>query len=81
MGQDSPSFGQWLGTILAEKRMGAGELHQRSRVTRAAIYNYLSGKRVPDEGSLQKIADALLVEVDEIPGVERRRVGRPPSST
>lgn len=80
MNDASPSFSQWLGAALNERRMGAGEIHERTRISRAAIYNYLNGKRVPDEDSLHKIADALSVQVGEIPGVERRRVGRPPTS-
>jgi transcriptional regulator with XRE-family HTH domain len=75
--QKANVFGRWLGSTLRASRMSASELNQRAKISRAAVYHYLSGKRLPDDDSLGRIVKALGVEGSVIPVFERRKVGRP----
>jgi predicted transcriptional regulator len=73
---DNP-FGEWLQTTLDEKRLSVGEFYQRALISRAAVYHYLSGRRVPDQSVLTRIASALGVDENELPPVTLKKVGRP----
>lgn len=69
-------FGEWLKAILKDKRLSGGEFSQRSKISRAAVYFYLDGKRIPDEETLGKIVSALGVTPESVPVFERKPIGR-----
>lgn len=74
-------FGEWLQSTLTEKRIGVGEFHQRAKISRAAVYHYLNGKRVPDSAVLARIAAVLGISASDMPAVIPRKIGRPLRST
>lgn len=78
--QESNVFGNWLGATLSANRLTAIELQQRARISRSAVYHYISGKRLPDDASLGRIVKALGIDDSAVPVFERRKVGRPSHS-
>lgn len=69
-------FGEWFKATLKEKRLSGGEFSQRSKISRAAVYFYLDGKRIPDEATLGKIVVALGVAPESVPAFQRKPIGR-----
>lgn len=69
-------FGEWLKAKMTEKNMGAGEFHQRARISRSALYFYLTGERTPDQDTVRLIVNALGVPVESVPAFERKKTGR-----
>ena len=61
------TFSTWFKQQLAKKDMSAGEFAERARISRAASYFYVQGKRVPNQATLVKIASALEVPVASVP--------------
>ncbi len=70
-------FSRWFARILSDKRMTASELADRARMSKASLYFYLSGARIPDQDSVLKLCAALRVDPSTVPEFERRKVGQP----
>lgn len=70
-------FGTWLSAAMEESRMSAGDLYQRALISRAAVYHYINGTRVPDEACAGRIASALGIPIEQVPVYERKKPGRP----
>ena len=78
MKEESPkTFGEWLQITLHNKRMTGAEFGVRAKLSKSAVYYYLSDKRVPDDSALEQIAQALKLNVEQIPPFEKRKPGRP----
>lgn len=69
-------FGEWFKATLKAKRLSGGEFSQRSKISRAAVYFYMDGTRVPDMETVGRIVSALGVSPESVPAFERKPVGR-----
>jgi len=70
-------FAAWLKQTLRETRLTGAELAERSRVSKASMYFYLDGSRIPGPEAVQKICEALHVPLEGLPTFTRRPVGVP----
>lgn len=71
------TFADWLAKMLSDKRLSVGEFHQKAKISRAGVYHYLRGERIPDQAALTRIAGALSLTVEELPTVIPKKAGRP----
>ena len=70
-------FADWFREALKKSRLSGTELAERSRVSKASMYFYLDGSRIPGPGAVQKICEALHVPLESLPTITRRPVGVP----
>jgi transcriptional regulator with XRE-family HTH domain len=74
---DQLIFAQWLKETLRKSRLTGAELSERADVSKAAMYFYLDGSRIPGPAAVQKISAALRIPVESVPAFQRRAVGKP----
>ena len=74
---DQLVFATWLKEALRKSRLTGAELAERADVSKAAVYFYLDGSRLPGPDAVQKICAALHLDSNTVPMFERREVGRP----
>ena len=60
------TFGENLDYMLKERQMTRGELAEKSGLTKAAISNYILGKRMPTLEAALAIAYALDCSMDDL---------------
>jgi transcriptional regulator with XRE-family HTH domain len=70
-------FANWFRNTLDDKRLTAGEVAERARLSKASCYFYLSGTRLPDPDSIAKLCTALRVDPATVPQFTPKPVGRP----
>jgi len=70
-------FAAWLQQRLKDRRLTGAELAERADVSKAAMYFYLDGSRIPGPEAVQKICGALHLDQSTVPAFQRRAVGRP----
>lgn len=71
-------FGKRLATLRKQKELSQYELADRLGFSRGQIANYEQGKREPDYGTLEKIADFFEVTTDYLLG--RTDIPSPPDT-
>ena len=62
----SESFGVWLQYQLDRREWSQSDLSARSGLSTGLISNYINGVRHPSPQSVDRIADALMIDVDEV---------------
>lgn len=70
------TIGQWLKQQMTKAGLTPNELAQRSKVSRAAVYFYLDGKRLPSLKYLQMLCEAMGVDPANAPKFEPKPEGR-----
>jgi Helix-turn-helix domain len=70
-------FANFFRNTLDRKRLTAGEVAERARLSKASCYFYLSGARLPDPDSVIKLCAAMRIDPATVPAFERRPVGQP----
>jgi transcriptional regulator with XRE-family HTH domain len=73
----SQPFSEWLTIQINLRGLSGGELSERARVSKAAVYFYLSGARIPDRATILKLADAMSIDNATVPEFSRKPVGKP----
>lgn len=62
----SNEFGRWLQHQLDRREWKPADFARKARVSSGLVSNWLSGARRPNPASVDKIADALVIDVDEV---------------
>jgi len=70
-------FKDWLQSAIHEKRLTGAELAEKSGISKASVYFYLNGSRVPNWDNIHRIIAALEIAKESLPQFERKPVGRP----
>jgi hypothetical protein len=70
-------FASWLKGALDKRRLTGTELAERADVSKASVYFYLDGSRIPGPDAVAAVCAALCLPVESVPTFERRAVGRP----
>jgi transcriptional regulator with XRE-family HTH domain len=70
------NFSEWLQQQLNSRRLTGAELAERADVSKASVYFYLDGSRIPGPGAVDKLCDALGVPPESVPLIARRVLGR-----
>jgi transcriptional regulator with XRE-family HTH domain len=70
-------FAAWLQQRLKDRRLTGAELAERADLAKASVYFYLDGSRIPGPDAVQKICEALRIDLSIVPLITRRLVGRP----
>jgi transcriptional regulator with XRE-family HTH domain len=60
------AFGVWLERQLRSRELTQSEFARRTEVRQGMVSNWITGKRIPDPGSCDRIADALGLPIDEV---------------
>ena len=77
MNPDEMVFSAWLQNVLKEKNITAAELADKVvGVSRASVFFYANGKRIPGPDAVAKLCAALGVEAVTVPAFARRKEGR-----
>lgn len=66
-------FATWLAQQLAQKNLSQAELARRVKTSTGSVSMWINGQRVPDPSSIDKIADVLFVDVDEVLAIAGHR--------
>jgi len=66
MNSASEKLGQNMKSIRAKKKMSQGDIARALEVDRGYISNIENGKKNPTLTTIQKLADALKVSMDEL---------------
>ena len=74
---DDMIFASWLKEALDNRRLTGAELAERADVSKAAVYFYLDGSRIPGPDAVAKLCATLRLDPSTLPNFERRAVGRP----
>jgi transcriptional regulator with XRE-family HTH domain len=70
-------FSEWLKKQLNTRTITGSELSQIARISKAAVYFYLDGSRIPDRSVIEKIATALEIDITTVPEFARKPTGYP----
>ncbi len=70
-------FAAWLQQRLKDRRLTGAELAERAGISKASMYFYLDGSRIPGPDAVAKLCVALRMSPESVPAFERRQVGRP----
>lgn len=70
---------EWLKGVLEKRGMSNNELAELAagKMSRASVYFYVNGTRIPNRSQLEKLAGVLGIAADQIPQYEMRKVGQP----
>jgi hypothetical protein len=70
-------FADWFKQQLDSHRLTGAELAERADVSKASVYFYLDGSRIPGPDAVAALCAALRVDPSNVPAFERRAVGKP----
>jgi transcriptional regulator with XRE-family HTH domain len=78
MNPDEMIVSNWLKAELEKRNLSTNALVDMvaAKMSRASVFFYVSGKRIPCIIQLKKLADALDIPHDQIPAYTPRKVGK-----
>jgi len=77
MSEHKGEFAEWLRAAIAERGLSQNAVGERAKIGRGAISEYLSGKRLPDVETIERLVPILAGEPGDVRAmVERDRAAQ-----